>query len=166
MTERVATQTSPRPARLRRLIVEPSRPPARPAPALTLLALAVWTGLAVGLLELGLTWVLKPLYDPSPGLFRGNRHTLWMIPVTNLAVFGACGLGLALGARRRPRLATFTLVFLAILTLLLVIRGLFPFACAALAAWAVVVPRVRPQSRPRASASQCGAPSPAKAGTR
>jgi hypothetical protein len=33
------------------------------------------------------------------------------------------------------------------------------------ARWARVVPRVRPLMRPRASGRQCGAPSPAKAGT-
>ena len=31
--------------------------------------------------------------------------------------------------------------------------------------WAAVVPRVRPVMRPRASGRQCGAPSPASAGT-
>ena len=54
--------------------------------------LAVWYGLATGLLELGLLLALKPLHDPSPGFFRMNRHALWMIPAVNLAVFGTAGL--------------------------------------------------------------------------
>ena len=51
------------------------------------LGIALWLGLIVGLAELVLTRVQKPLTDPSPGLFRMNRHILWTIPTVNLVVF-------------------------------------------------------------------------------
>ena len=64
-----------------------------------------------------LTRVQKPLTDPSPGLFRMNRHIMWTIPTVNLVVFGFCGLVAALVLRARPRLgvrvAVGPLVFLA-----------------------------------------------------
>jgi arylsulfatase A-like enzyme len=140
MTSRAAMQTGRRPARLRRLIVE--RAPVTetehgPSPR-ALVAVAVWVGLWTGLLELGLTLALKPLRDPSPGFFRGSRHVLWMVPAVNLAVFAACGLVLAILARRSPhraaRRAAFVLGFLSALTALLAVRGLYPIASAALAA--------------------------------
>ncbi len=51
------------------------------------LGIALWLGLIVGLAALVLTRVQKPLTDPSPGLFRMNRHILWTIPTVNLVVF-------------------------------------------------------------------------------
>jgi arylsulfatase A-like enzyme len=139
MMDPVATRTR-RPARLRRLVAE-VRPDARaidvsPGP-LALLVGSIWFGLVTGLIELGLTLALKPFYDEALGFFRGNRHVLWIVPLVNLAVFATCGLLLGLVARRRPRralrLASFVLVFLACLTLLLTIRGLYVAACLILA---------------------------------
>lgn len=137
MARRAATQAGRRPARLRRLIPQAAPAPGgAPSPA-TLAALAVWAGMATGLIELGLTLALKPFYDPSPGFFRGSRHILWMIPAVNLLVFTAAGLGLAALARWRPahagRAAAPLLCFLSALTALLTIRGLYPIGAVALA---------------------------------
>ncbi|MGA8348421.1 MAG: hypothetical protein WB773_11415, partial [Isosphaeraceae bacterium] len=41
------------------------------------LGIALWFWLIIGLAELVLTRVQKPLTDPSPGLFRMNRHIMW-----------------------------------------------------------------------------------------
>ena len=49
-----------------------------------------------------MTLVLGPLDDPAPGLFRGNRHVVWVIPVVNPATFATVGLGLGWLARWRP----------------------------------------------------------------
>ena len=68
------------------------------------LGIALWFGLIIGLSELVLTRVQKPLTDPSPGLFRMNRHIMWTIPTVDLVVFGFCGLVAALVLRARPRL--------------------------------------------------------------
>ena len=101
------------------------------------LGIALWFGLIIGLAELVLTRVQKPLTDPSPGLFRMNRHIMWTIPTVNLVVFGFCGLVAALVLRARPRLgvrvAVSPLVFLATLTLLLSCRWLHVLACLVLA---------------------------------
>ncbi len=104
---------------------------------LSALGIAIWFGLITGLAELVLTRVQKPLTDPSPGLFRMNRHILWTIPTVNIVVFGLCGLGAALALRARPRLgvrgAVGPLVFLAMLTLLLSCRWLHVLACLVIA---------------------------------
>ncbi|MGO9597265.1 MAG: sulfatase [Isosphaeraceae bacterium] len=108
-----------------------------PGQALAALRISLWFGLIVGLTELGLTLVQKPLTDPSPGLFRMNRHIVWTIPMVNLAVFGLCGIVAALGLQAAPRRgvrpAIASLVFLAVLTLLLSCRWLHVLACLAIA---------------------------------
>jgi len=130
--------------RLAKLLRDGSKPAVRPrldqetsiGPRCAL-GIALWLGLVIGLAELVLTRVQKPLTDPSPGLFRLNRHIMWTIPTVNLVVFGLCGLGAALALRARPRLgvraAVAPLVFLATLTLLLTCRWLHVLACLAIA---------------------------------
>jgi arylsulfatase A-like enzyme len=86
---------------------------------------------------LGLTLAQKPFIDPSPGFFRMNRQIVWSVPTVNLAVFGFCGLVVALALRVRPllgaRSALAPPVFLAVLTLLLSCRWLHLLACLILA---------------------------------
>ena len=98
---------------------------------------AIWFGSVVGLLELGLVLVTKPLRDPTPGFFRMNRHIVWMIPANNILLFGGCGALLALLAWARPRPAARTAAYLfsffGFLTLLLAYRPLFVWASFALA---------------------------------
>lgn len=100
-------------------------------------ATAIWFGLVVGLIELGLTLALKPLRDPSPGFFRMNRHIVWTIPTVSLAVFGLCGLAGALIVRFRPRsgvrLVGGLYGGLAVLVLLLSVQRLYVWACLILA---------------------------------
>ena len=111
--------------------------PEEPFGARAAFGISVWFGLVVGLAELGLTLTLKRLRDPSPGLFRMNRHILWTIPIVNLALFGLCGLLLALLARTWPRRAvrcsTGLLGGVALMTLLLAYQALHFWACGFLA---------------------------------
>ncbi|MGC8643047.1 MAG: sulfatase-like hydrolase/transferase, partial [Isosphaeraceae bacterium] len=118
--------------RFRREISAEQEPKPR-SQAVAVLRLSVWWGLVVGLAELGLMFVQKPLIDCSPGLFRMNRHIFWTIPTVNLAVFGLCGLVAALAIRLvpRPRLgwAVAPITFLACFTLVLACRWLHFLAC-------------------------------------
>ena len=102
-----------------------------------LLGIALWLGLIVGPAELLLTRVQKPLTDPSPGLFRMNRHIMWTVPIVDLVVFGLCGLIMAVLLRVWPRLgiraAVGPLLFLTTLTLLLSCRWLHVLACLVIA---------------------------------
>jgi arylsulfatase A-like enzyme len=59
------------------------------------ISVSLWFGLAVGLGELALAFLLKPLTDPSPGLFRMSRHIFLVIPAFNLLMFGLVGLAQA-----------------------------------------------------------------------
>ena len=97
-----ANPLASRPVRRRRAI------PARPDSGTRLrphdiLVTSLWFGLIIGLGELALTLVQKPLTDPSPGLFRMNRHIVWTIPTVDLAVFALCGLAASLLIRLVPR---------------------------------------------------------------
>jgi arylsulfatase A-like enzyme len=87
------------------------------------LGIALWFGLLVGPLELGLSLASKALHDPSPLFFRMNRHVLWATPVADLGLFGLCGLVVALAVgnprRRTVRWAVGVLAALALLALLL-----------------------------------------------
>ena len=108
-----------------------------PRKALVALRISLWFGLLVGVAELGLTLAQKPLTDPSPGLFRMNRHMVWTIPTINLAIFGLCGLVSAIAMRTVPRLgirpSLGSFVFLSVLTLLLTCRWLHVMACLTIA---------------------------------
>ena len=101
------------------------------------LVTSLWFGLIVGLAELALTLVQKPLTDPSPGLFRMNRHIVWTIPTVNLVVFMICGLAVSIVVRIAPRLGARVVVvplaLLGTLTLLLSLRWLHVVACLVLA---------------------------------
>lgn len=105
--------------------------------SLSAFMISVWFGLAVGLVELGLTITQKLMHDPSPGFFRMNRNVVWTIPTVDLALFGLVGLVLALVARFRPRGAAWVSVGLlggmALLALLLSSPRLHTAACLLLA---------------------------------
>jgi arylsulfatase A-like enzyme len=80
-----------------------------------------------------LTLAQKPLSDPSPGLFRLNRHILWTVPTVNLTVFLLCGIVLALLLQVLPRLGARSVIaplsFLASFTVLLSCRWLHVIGC-------------------------------------
>ncbi len=100
--------------------------------------MGTWFGLATGLLEMGLG-LLERLWDNRVTVesIRINHHWIWMAPVANVLIFGACGLLLGLLVRLRPRLvarvAPYLLCFLAFLALVLTVRGLHWVACVVLA---------------------------------
>jgi arylsulfatase A-like enzyme len=102
------------------------------------MVLSIWSGLVAGLLELGVMLAQDAYHHTvTVDFIRTNRHFLWMIPVSNLIIFGAIGLLLGVFARSAPgrviRLAAYALCFLAFLGPLLAIRSLHPIACVVVA---------------------------------
>ena len=99
---------------------------------------ALWLGLAIGLAELGMLMLLQRWNSAlTIGSLRLNRHYPWMVPVSNLLIFGACGVVLEVLARGWPKvgtkIATTALAVLSLAALLLTIRELAPIACLLLA---------------------------------
>jgi Sulfatase len=103
---------------------------------ISLLGLSAWCGLVAGLLEVGTIVLSKQVFD-SDQLYRKSRHFVWMIPVTNLCIFLALGLGgcgIVLAWRRRGR--WFFTRLLGAITLLPAVLVAFPKIYAL--AWLVV----------------------------
>jgi arylsulfatase A-like enzyme len=101
----------------------------RPAGSGSFFALAVWLGLAVGVIELLLVCI-DLTFDPTRRLQLRllNRHYLWMIPAAELIYFGACGVFLGFCARFWPKaarpIAAYLLCGLAALELIVYVRDL------------------------------------------
>src|SRR4051812_31554997 len=71
---------------------------------LHLLLTAAWFGMITGLLELGgLVAAREIIGKITYDTLRTNWHYAWMIPVSNLALFGTAGIVLSLLARVLPR---------------------------------------------------------------
>jgi arylsulfatase A-like enzyme len=68
-----------------------------------LLVLAVWCGLAGGLLEVGARVLCRAL-DPVHRLYLMSRHFVWLTPLVNLSLFLVLGLCMAAFTRVWPRL--------------------------------------------------------------
>ena len=100
------------------------------------LLIALWFGLVAGLLEL--TFLVTRAQVFENGAWMRSPHSVWMVPVSNLLLAAAGGVFLCLLARARPRwgrrLVVGTLVALACLGQLLLIRGLNLFTCVLIAA--------------------------------
>ena len=96
--------------------------------------MAGWFGLAAGLLELALLVVRVQVFEK--GFFLRSTHFVWMVPVSDLAIFGSWGLLLALasglGWRLPTRWVIGSLLFLACASQLLLVRGLHSVTCGAL----------------------------------
>jgi arylsulfatase A-like enzyme len=114
------------------------------------LAMAMWLGLVMGLLEVGMLLVEKQQnHVATIGALRLNRHYPWMVPASQLAIFTAFGLVLALIRRVRPclgsRVAPMALGTLVLLAFLLSIRKLDTIACLLLAGGLAtqLVPRLK-----------------------
>jgi arylsulfatase A-like enzyme len=115
------------------------------------LGVAMWLGVTIGLIELGMLVVEKQHnHVASLGALRLNQHYPWMVPVSHLAIFTAVGIACELVRRFKPTLASRfaprALGMLTLLVLLLTIRQLDTIACILLAgglAWQLV-PRARP----------------------
>ena len=90
---------------------------------ISLLLLSAWCGLVAGLLEVATIVVRKSLFDPDH-LSRMSRHFVWLVPLSNVAVFltlGLLGCGVTLVWPRRGRwLFTRVLGALGLLPFLLV----------------------------------------------
>jgi arylsulfatase A-like enzyme len=103
-----------------------------------LVVMSLWFGILAGLLEVG-TALAQDALDPKVTVedIRTNRHWIWMVPLSNAALFGALGLLLGLASRTRLgrfwRFAPYALGTLAWLTALVGIRGLHPAAVLVLA---------------------------------
>jgi arylsulfatase A-like enzyme len=128
--------------------VEEENRPTPPSPGY--LAMAMWLGVVIGLVELGMLVIEKQNnHVASLGALRLNRHYTWMVPASHLILFTVVGLGWVLVGRLRPelarRFAPRTLGAMTLLAVLLTIRQLDTIACVLLAgglAWQLV-PRAR-----------------------
>jgi arylsulfatase A-like enzyme len=114
----------------------PARPPL--AGPLAVLGMSAWFGAWTGLVEVAVLLAWHRLDSATVlGSLQMNRHFLWMIPVSHLAVFLACGLPMAIAARVRPgpalRGAVFVFVALSAFALLKIVPGLYTAAAAVLA---------------------------------
>ncbi len=106
---------------------------------LTALGLAVMLALATALIELVMHFVRRQFINPtSMGPLQLNPQAYWMVPVSNLMIFGAAGLPLFAAAvvrsRRLCAFGVFVLIFLSALAVLLTLRGLSFLACSTFAA--------------------------------
>lgn len=101
--------------------------------------LALLFGLLTGALELT-QWLVRNRLSGGGalGTFQMSRHFYWMIPASNLVIFGAIGIVLGLVAWLRPAWAgkatLWAMGFLCGLALLLTIPGFYAYAAIALAA--------------------------------
>lgn len=140
MTRLADDQATPTPLPSRRLsrrlasrVQKGASPPGQDSsqirPWLYLVA-GLWFGLLAGLLETALQFGRSSFFDPSIlGSLQMNRQAIWMITAANLLLIGPVGVGLfALSlvyrGRGLARLALPLLAALAVLTLLLCLRGL------------------------------------------
>jgi arylsulfatase A-like enzyme len=103
-----------------------------------LFLITFWFGLLAGYLELGLVLAQRAI-NPHLSLdaLRTNRNFVWMIPVSDVLIFGAAGVLIAVLARYHRRLAHWTAFRLSVamlcFTLLLTIEGLSLIAAITLA---------------------------------
>ena len=67
-----------------------------------ILAMAAWFGLSAGWFEVG-TRILARTIDPTHRLNMMSRHYVWTVPLSNLLLFSAVGLLLALGDGGLPQ---------------------------------------------------------------
>jgi arylsulfatase A-like enzyme len=114
--------------------------PVHPAAAgpLVILGLSASFGAWTGLIEVAVLLIWHQLDSATVlGALQMNRHFLWMIPVSHLAVYLACGLPVALAACFRPRLALriglSAFAALSAFALLKMVSGLYTAAAAILA---------------------------------
>lgn len=131
--------TTPR-TRLRRLLIEPTARSSRLVQFSRVVGLAVWIGLLTGLVETALMFGLVISAGAGTlGSLQMNRHALWMITLSDVAIFtalgGACAVVCALVQRRWVTQVVFWfLVGLGCFALLQLVHGLTILASASLAA--------------------------------
>ena len=106
--------------------IEPSLRP------LDILLLSAWCGLASGLLEVGTRYVAKSLFATHQ-FYLMTRHFTWLAPLSDLMLFSAVGLVLALAAKRWSRFGRWfgprLICFLAVIPVLMVLSPrIYPIA--------------------------------------
>ncbi len=125
----------------RRGSAAPSAPQTRPIEhrlrPLDILVLSAWCGLAGGLLEVGAR-IVGTTYFSSDRFYLMSRHFVWLAPLSNLLLFLAMGIFLALVATRWSRFGRWfgprLIGFLAILPVLILLSPrIYPKAWAILA---------------------------------
>ena len=98
----------------------------------SVLLMSFWFGLVAGLLELLFLAIRVRLFEK--GFFLRSRHFLWMVPLSDLLIFGVTGFLISLPWPRVGRLplrvVVAVLLFLSLLCQLLLVRGLNSLACA------------------------------------
>ncbi|WP_165226528.1 sulfatase [Aquisphaera insulae] len=106
--------------------------------SLSVARLALGFGLLTGVLEVA-QWIVRNAITGgvSLGASQMSRHFVWMIPASNLLIFGISGAFLAgfawISPRWAGRMTLGLLGFLCGLALLLTVPGLYAFACLAVA---------------------------------
>ncbi len=110
---------------------------------LDLLLLSIWCGLAGGLLEVGVRICVRNIVPTTRGYLM-SRHFVWLAPLSNLMLFMALGLVLAvvgwLWPRRGAWLGLRLISFLAVLPVLMVASTrIYPIAWVILAAGIAVL---------------------------
>ncbi len=105
-----------------------------------LLLISVRFGLAAGLLELSILAVRVWAFEQ--GFFLRSEHFLWMVPLSDLVIYGSVGLALAFWLwAGRPLTARWTigiLLFVTCMSQLLMVRGLNLLTCALLS-WGIAL---------------------------
>ncbi len=104
---------------------------------LDIMVLSAWCGLASGLLE-AVARCLAKSYFATNQLYLMSRHFTWLAPLSDLVLFSAVGLVLALTAKRWPRFGRWfgprLIGFLAILPVFMVLSPrIYPMAWVLLA---------------------------------
>ena len=126
------------------------------------LAIALWCGLVAGLLELLLLVIRVELLDK--GFFLRSRHFVWMVPLSDVLIFGVVGFLMMVPwphiGRLPVRIAFALLLFLGLMSQFLLLRGLNSLACALFSAGLAyqVSRRVAPYGQGFASAIRWSAP--------
>ncbi len=96
------------------------------------LSIALWFGLVAGLVELLILVIRVELLEK--GFFLRSRHFLWMVPLSDVVIFGVVGLLMILPwprvGRLPIRIGIGVLVFLGLMSQLLQFRGFNFVSCA------------------------------------
>ncbi len=100
------------------------------------LGIALWFGLVAGLLELFVLVIRVELLEK--GFFLRSRHFVWMVPLSDVLIYGAVGFLMIVPwpqvGRLPVRITIAVLLFLGLMSQLLLLRGLNFFSCAVFSA--------------------------------
>ena len=125
-------------------------------------AIVLWFGVVAGLLELLFLVIRVKVFEK--GFFLRSRHFVWMVPLSDVLIFAAAGALLTLPwprlERWRLRIILGASLFLALLSQVLLVPGVYAYACVLFAlGFAVQGSRWLAAHRPALLAS-CDGPPP------